>query len=50
MRESRTSGSVGGALGNQCAYPDCAKKAQIVGISAKRRMKFSNVTQWVTLQ
>ena len=25
----------------------CAKKAQIVGISAKRRMKFSIVTQWV---
>ena len=28
----------------------CAKEAQIVGISAKRRMKFSNVTQWVILR
>jgi hypothetical protein len=50
MRESRSSGSVGGAPGNRCAYPDCAKKAEIVGISVKRRMKFNIVTQWVTSQ
>ncbi len=49
MREIFTYGSVGGAPGNRCFYPDRAKKIRDLGIGINP-MKLVIVTQWVPLE